>query len=374
MRTIYCEALAQKRMTLKIVHLIGQLRRGGAEKQLFQLATGLQDRGWQQTIISFDRGGIWKEPLEERGLPVEEISRHPLKPWRLWQLWRFVRRERPDVVLSWSTHLAVYARWVRGVGRLRRMVNVREDLTVDTNSGQTSAYIERLRSTLQQADFVVSNSEWGLEALRRVGVALPRTAVIRNIVPPTGRATPAMATEVPRIVAVGKLNLLKAQHVLLQALGTLAAEKRKFELLMAGDGPERARLCELAKQLGLADRVRFLGDVDDMPRLLATAHLLVHPSKSEGLSNAILEGMAEGLPVVASAVGGNPEIVADGVSGLLVPPERPDLLAAAIRRLLDDPSLRGRFGAEGLQWVRCQCSQARVVGQYENAFQGLFCE
>jgi glycosyltransferase involved in cell wall biosynthesis len=331
----------------------------------------LQERGWRQSIVSFDQQGIWKERLEEAGLPIMEIPRHPFKPWRFWLLQRFMKRERPDIVLSWAAHVAVYARWLRGVGPLRRIVNVRGDLTVNSTSGAVARHVGWYRSTFEKADLVVSNSRWSLKVLQQIGLKLPRSTVIFNIVPAPGRATAREPAETPRIAAVGSLKPLKAYDVLLHSLGLLSAEGRKVELLLAGDGPERTRLKELAERLGLAERVRFLGDVADVPRLLASAHLLVHPSRSESLSNAILEAMAEGLPVIASAVGGNPEIVADGRSGLLVPPNRPDLLAAAIRRLLDDPSLRGQFGEEGLRTVRKHCCQSEAVDHYERAFRGL---
>ena len=127
-------------------------------------------------------------------------------------------------------------------------------------------------------------------------------------------------------------------------------------------------VCCHSQQLGLAERVRVFGDVDDVPGLLATAHLFVHPSKSESLSNAILEAMAEGLPVVASRVGGNPEIVENDRTGLLVSPGRLDELASALRRLLDDASLRGRFGGAGLQTIRDRCAEGEIAGQYESIF------
>ena len=177
--------------------------------------------------------------------------------------------------------------------------------------------------------------------------------------------------EAPRIAAVGTLKPLKAFDTLLHALGLLAAKGKTFELVLAGDGPERANLEALARRLGLAGRVKFLGEINGAADLLATAHLLVHPSKSESMSNTIVEAMAKGLPVIASPVGGNPEIVEDGRSGLLVPPGRADLLADAVGRLLDDPALRRRLGEQGLRYVKDECSELRVADAYEGAIRGL---
>ena len=217
---------------------------------------------------------------------------------------------------------------------------------------------------------MVSNTSYALEVLEQSGVRLPRRAVIRNIVRLPARALPPPA-ETPRIVASGTLNRRKAYDVLLESLGLLSAQGVKFALLLAGTGPERPALEALSQRLGLAERVQFLGDVDDVPALLATACLFAHPSKMEGLSNSILEAMAAGLPVVASSAGGNAEIVEDGVTGLLVPPGRPEPLAEAIRRLLDDAALRKRLGEQGLRNVNERCSESRVADDYEDAIRDL---
>lgn len=356
----------------RIAHLIGGLDRGGAQSQLYRTATALQRRGWPQTVVVLDRGGEWKAPLESAGVQVFEVPRHLFKPWRFWQLRRCLMRERPDLIMSWSPHAALYARWLPGLGRVRRVFNVRGDLAVDSNTGRAADHLLRwYRGPLERADLVVANSRCVLDVLREHGIAVADALVIANIVPARGRAAPASASGPARIVAAGALKALKSYDVLLRALALLAGEGRSFELILAGDGPQRAGLERLAAELGLRERVRFLGGIDDIPGLLAGAQIFAHPSRSESLSNAILEAMAEGLPVVACRVGGNAEIVADGETGLLVPPDRPDLLAAALRRLLDDPPLRARLGQSGLRAVRESCDESAVVRRYEEVLGAL---
>ncbi len=358
-------------MPEKIVHLIGQLRRGGAEKQLYHLVRALRDRGWPQSVVSFDRGGAWRERLLGLGLPVAEIPRHPIKPWRLWRLWRIVRVARPRILVSWSSHVGVYAHWLRGVGRPLHVLNVRSDFTVDSHAGGASRELSICRGALEKADYVVANSAWGLEVLRRQGVRLRRSAVIRNIIASQGRANPGEPAQTPRIVAVGSLKPLKAYDVLLEGLASLAAGGSQFELSIAGSGSEGPRLVEMAARLGLSERVRFLGEVADVPGLLARAHLAVHPSRSEGLCNAILEAMAEGLPVVACAVGGTPELIEDGYNGLLIPPGLSEPLAEAVGRLLRDPPLRARLGGAALDSVQHRYNESSIADQYEHVFRSL---
>jgi glycosyltransferase involved in cell wall biosynthesis len=353
----------------KILHIIGQLTCGGAQTQLSYLARALRERGWTQSVVSLSSGGVWKDYLSANNIPVFEIDRNPFKPYRLWRLDRIVRRERPQIVLAWSLYAGVYAHWLVGVGQPLEVLAVRGDLTVDSNTAQPSQDLLWGRRALEKADYIVSNSAWGLAVLRDKGLHLPHTSVISNIVFAAGRSNVSQSVSTPRIVAAGGLKRLKGHDVLLRALAIVAASRMKFELVLAGNGPEWTNLKRLAAELGLSEQVRFLGEVEDVSALLAGAQLAVHPARSEGLSNAILEAMAEGLPVIATAVGGTPEIIQDGQNGLLVPPDEPDCLADAILRLLRDGELRARLGQAALQWVRRSCAEDTIADEYE----GVFC-
>ncbi len=121
----------------------------------------------------------------------------------------------------------------------------------------------------------------------------------------------------------------------------------------------------------MAERVRFLGEVADAQELLVDAHVFAHPARSEGLSNAILEAMAEGVPVVATPTGATVELIEHDRTGLLAAVGCPQSLAAALGRLLDDPSLREKLGQAGLARVRAECSEQRVAQRYEEIFTGL---
>ena len=355
----------------KTLHLIGQLDRGGAEKQLFWIAAGLQRRGWAQAVIAFDVGGVWEARLQDAGIPVFVVPRDRLKPRRLWRLWRLVRREKPEILLSWSSYVAAYARLLRGAGRLRRVYNLRNDVTLDCERPERKRFLRLASAGMEAADHVVSNSRRNLELARQRGIRLPPSSVIYNMVLARGRARSAEPADCPRIVAAGTLSAIKSYDVLLAALGPLAAENLPFECLLAGSGPERPALEALAARCGLSARVKFLGEVDDVPALLSSAHILAHPSRSEGLSNTVLEAMGEGVPVVACPVGATAEIVEDGRNGILVSPDSPAALATALRRLLVDHRLRERLGKAALETVRRLCGEDLVLDQYEAVLHGL---
>src|SRR5204863_7471061 len=135
-------------------------------------------------------------------------------------------------------------------------------------------------------------------------------------------------------------------------------------LLVAGDGDERERVERRARELALpADRVRFLGFRRDVPRLLAASDFFVLPSRTEGLPLCLLEAMAQGLPAIATPVGGVPEVIEEGITGLLTPVEDPAALAEAIRRLAAEPALRARMGAAAQRRAAEEFSFAEMTGR-----------
>jgi sugar transferase (PEP-CTERM/EpsH1 system associated) len=177
------------------------------------------------------------------------------------------------------------------------------------------------------------------------------------------RAALGIGPESIVIGTVGRLDPVKDHVGLLQAFSQLAADPRAL-LVIVGDGPTRATLAATAAGLGLGGRVRLLGERDDVPAVLTGFDIFVLSSIAEGMSNAILEAMATGLPVVATRVGGNPELVADGSSGFLVEPGSPAALADALRRYLGDPGLLARHGRAARELAQAEFSLERMVGEY----------
>ena len=138
--------------------------------------------------------------------------------------------------------------------------------------------------------------------------------------------------------------------------------------MIAGEGAEREALAQSARDNGVGETVEFLGEVSDVPGVLARADIYVQPSFQEGLPNAVLEAMAMGLPIVATRVSGNEDVVADGDNGLLVPPGDPDALAAALRRLVADPALALRMGRRSREIVESRFSLTAVMNQLRAAY------
>jgi glycosyltransferase involved in cell wall biosynthesis len=174
-----------------------------------------------------------------------------------------------------------------------------------------------------------------------------------------------------RVIALGRLSQQKRPDVAVEAFARVHGRLSESELLLAGRGPEEERVRELAGRLGVDGAVRFLGPRDDVPELLATASCLVLSSDYEGCPLSVLEAMAAGVPVVATRVGGVPELVDDGRTGLLVEPGRPDLLADALARLLSNPAEAAGLGAAAREEARARFSRERMLAAVERVYDEL---
>ncbi|MGQ0613239.1 MAG: glycosyltransferase [Planctomycetaceae bacterium] len=224
-----------------------------------------------------------------------------------------------------------------------------------------SALRERIRATLESAAAIVAVAQPLADAVLRLGVPEAKVSVIDNGVDgrafAPGKSAPArrelgISEEGPWILSVGSLVPVKGQDLLLDAMASLAGSAR---LLLVGEGPELGRLRMRAARLGLADRVHFAGGVphERLPLYYRAADLFCLPSRNEGCPNVVLEALASGCPVVAAAVGQVPNLVEEGRSGLLVPPEDASALAGALGRMLAHPTDRAaaRASVEGRTWA-----------------------
>jgi glycosyltransferase involved in cell wall biosynthesis len=172
------------------------------------------------------------------------------------------------------------------------------------------------------------------------------------------------------ILALGRLARQKGFDVLVPATSRLLDRIPHLVVLIAGEGPERRRLERLIVEMGLQERIRLLGFRQDVPRLLAAADLVVLPSRSEGTPYALLEALAHSRPVVATAVGGIPQVLGEGFVRVLVPPGDPEALAAAIQEVMDDTELRGRLARKGREVVAGRFSAQKMARSTALVYEG----
>jgi glycosyltransferase involved in cell wall biosynthesis len=217
----------------------------------------------------------------------------------------------------------------------------------------------------------VAVSEDVRQRLLKSGVKANKVSMIRNGIDlrPFDRASANVRHEpgwdaYPIVGFVGRLSREKGPDIFLDAAARVLARCRDTKFVVAGDGPDRAELDTLIDKLGIRDHVRMLGRCDDMPALYASLDIMVSASRIEGLPIAILEGMASRLPLVATAVGEVPTVIQDGRTGVLVPAEDSELLAAAIIELLRDPEKQQQFGSAARQLVEDEFSAERMADDY----------
>ncbi|HRE46497.1 MAG TPA: glycosyltransferase [Aggregatilineales bacterium] len=354
-------------MSRRILHLIGQLERGGAERQLLYLVEALQKRGWRGGILSFSRGEAWDDRARALGVPLYFVPRTRHKWLRVILVRAQIARFRPALCHSWSIHTNLYLDYAARLWRGKTLYSFRYDPKTDAHTGQIAKI--QYPAIYARTDCVISNAAVSIESARDAGIAMRRVEIIGNIVPLPPAPSERPMT-IPRLAAIGLLIPRKGYDVLIDALGLLRAEGMIAELHLAGGGAEREALERQARRQGVAEQVTFLGEIDTVPDLLQSAHILVHPSRAEGLSNTILEGMAAGLPVVTTtAVGG--EIIDHERTGLLVPPDDPAALAAALRRLIGDAHLRERLGQAARAEIAARFAPDEVANQVEAIYTSL---
>jgi glycosyltransferase involved in cell wall biosynthesis len=293
------------------------------------------------------------------GVPVHLISeRCRFDARTLAAARRLTAAVQPDIVQTHSvkSHLLV---WLAALAPRHPWIAFHHGYT--RPDLKMAIYNQFDRVSLRHADRVVTPTRAFRGELEARGVPAHRIAVLHNAVDVEDDDVPLAPAERERLRAsfgvagdeyvvacVGRLSREKGHRDLIEALAILRARHpaRAVRLLIAGDGPERSTLLARAERAGVAGAIGWLGYVPCARRLYAAADAAVLPSHSEGSPNALLEAAARRLPIVATAVGGVPEILVHGVSGLLVPPHRPDALASALRDLLEDPERASEIGRQ----------------------------
>jgi len=364
---------------LRVLHVIATLLPGGTEMALLRLLQHLDRRRYDLRVACLRGEPVLAPEFEAAGFPVVAIgARRTVDPVALWRLVRLVRRGRIDLVHTQMDIADYYGTCAARLGGARGVVTTKQNAD-DFRQRRTwkrfpFLVLERLAYEAADATIVVSE---GLARFLESAEHLPRRrmVVIGNGVDPAignrapGRSEARAALDVesfsPVIGTVGRLAPQKGQVHLLHAFRSFLADHPGAILVIAGEGPERARLEDETRRIGIDDRVRFLGHRGDVPAILAALDLFVLPSLWEGLPQALLEAMALGLPVVAARAVGVEDVVTDGATGLLVPPADPDRLAGAMRRLIGAPDLAARIGAAARRSVVENFSLAAGAMQVE---------
>lgn len=384
-------AAADGARALDIVHVVENLERGGLERMAIDLVLAQRAAGHAVRMVCLFQPGALAGELTDAGVEVVACGKRGGLDLAALRRLRVQLARRPDGdrtegdrtgrILHTHNANAHYHAVLAAIGLPRmRTINTRHGMGV----ARPRSRLEWLyRRSMRRTDVVAAVCEAARRRFASQGVA-PREALIAV---PNGirierfeaanaaarvalRAQLGVADGTPVIGTVGRLNPVKDQAGLLRAFADVHAARPDAVLVLVGDGALRAALEARALELGLGASVRFLGDRSDVRALLPGFDLFVLSSLSEGYSMALLEAAASALPIVATDVGGNREIVADGLNGLVVPPSDADALAAALLALVADPSRAAALGTTGRAWALREASIATMAARYERIYRG----
>jgi len=373
-------------VTTTVVHLTASPFLGGPERQMLGLASALP-AGYRTTFLGFPEGGKGRPLLVEarrRGFDAVEL-RHTMNGYgrgyfaAVGEVAGRLRELKADVVCCHG-----YKPNLLGRPAARRagvpVVAVSRGWTAATAKVRANEAVDRL--FLRRMDRVVCVSEGQAVKVRRAGVPEGRVAVIRNAIradrfddpDPDGRARLLAMFDRPpgKVVgAAGRLSPEKGFAVLVEAAALVAAEAPDVGFVVFGEGPLRDDLARRVAAAGLEGRFLLAGFRDDLDRVVPHLDLFALPSFTEGLPNVVLEAFAAGTPVVATAVGGTPEVVDDGESGYLVAPGDPAAFARRVLDVLGDEGRRRAMGARGRDRVRAEFTFEAQSLLYQDLFAGL---
>jgi glycosyltransferase involved in cell wall biosynthesis len=365
-----------------VCQIVHTLNVGGAELLARQFAERGRDE-FDFVFACLDEPGSMADELRRAGFPVEILGRRPGFDFScVRRLAACFRRHDVRVVHAHQYAPFFYAALARLVG-WRRLPIVFTEHGRDYPDFRRSKRVLANRALVRRGDRVIGVGQYVRQALiANEGLRPDKVEVIYNGIdvaayqssPASRRAARAalrLADDEVAVVQVARLNPLKDHATAIHALAHLAASHPLARLLVVGDGEERPRIEALIAELGLARQVRILGTRRDVADLLAAADVFLLSSVSEGIPLTLIEAMAAGLPCVSTAVGGTPEVILDGQTGLLARAGDPADLATKLAIVLDDADLRSRLGSAGRERSRRHFSDADMHASYHAIYRDL---
>jgi glycosyltransferase involved in cell wall biosynthesis len=338
---------------LRVLFLVPNLDVGGAERHLVGLVAAMDRERFAPSVVCLGHEGPLFPALAAAGVPGRALHRRKRTAALIAvDLWGLLRRERPGLVVARGYNAEALGRLLALVLRIPAATWVHESRSVVPRPA-SRRLLDRLLNPYSAGVLALVAAQrphltrlrWREDQVRLAppGIALPAPTADRDHV----RALLGLAPDVELIVVVARLVPAKDHGTMLRAFARVRAVRPRARLLLVGYGVLREELEQLARDLGIAGDVVFTGMRSDVTDLLAAGDVAALSSREECAPQALLEAMAVGVPVVATAVGGVPEMVESGSTGLVVPPEDPDALAGAVLGLLEDPARRAALGRAG---------------------------
>lgn len=365
----------------RILQIIPTFDRGGAEKQMCMLAAGLPRDEFEVHVCALTRGGPLAEKLDEANIPYHVIGkRFKADPIAWWQLRGHIKKIQPDLVHTWIYAADVYGRTAAITCGIKTLVTGLR--CVDPwKSGPQLAMDRRLA---QRTARLVANSQGVKDFYVEKGLPAEKIDVIPNglvPLPPSDRTRTELLEELgiveengkpPYLVGlIGRLWPQKRVKDAIWATDLLKVARGDVHLLVIGDGPQRDRLVKFRNQVEIRDRVHFLGERSDVARIVPLLDMLWSTSGYEGQSNAIMEAMSAGVPVVATDIPGTQDLITHAKTGLLFPVGDRAALAREANRLLRDPTFAKQIAQAGQAFITSEFNIQTMLDRYAALYREL---
>lgn len=363
----------------RVALLIPTLDRSGAEKQCTLLAARLPRDQFDVHVVALTRGGPHADDLVAAGIPLTIIGKQfKFDPSSFWRLRRELRRLQPDILHTWLFAANSYGRLCASVIPQAKIVV--SERCVDSWKAGWQLWLDR--RLISRTDRLVGNSQAVVDFYRELGLPAEKLSCIPNGIDivaeapqNSDRALLRQELNVPAdaFVAgyVGRLARQKRVEDLIWAVETLRQIRTQLHLVLIGTGPEREKLEEFTRNVNCADHAHFLGHREDAARFLKAMDVFCLASSFEGMSNSVMEAMAAGLPVIASDIAANRELVVHNETGFLCKLGDTVGYMQYLRRLIDEPGLGERLGATGRERVRTLFSIQNMVDRYADLYRQL---
>jgi len=356
---------------LNILFVIGSLEIGGTEKQMFILTSRLRRIGFSCSVFALKADGPLRQIFEEIDVPVYcgDLTKRDLRkaPWKLvlslYRLLLVIKRERPTIIHAFLPLVVFIGALAGRIVRVPMVITSRRGFGTHQDRYFVLKALDHFANILSHRVIVNSRAVWK-DMIERDHIDESKLYLIYNgidsipfedALQDREEGRKELGVEIDERVVIVVANLIKYKGHLdfLKAAKKVMDKIPKTRFLLVGEDRGIQKHLEWkCHELGISSQVKFMGQRNDIPQLLALSELSVLPSHEEGFSNTILESMAAGLPVVATNVGGNPEAVLDGKTGWLVPPENPTVMAEKIIDLLDNPERARSWGEQGRKKVK----------------------
>lgn len=347
-----------------VAHIAFSLKTGGMERLLVEFARNADRQRFRLNYFCLTEAGTPAQDIEHCGWPVQTLHKREGFRWSaVTHLAREFRRNRIAVVHSHNSGAMVYSALASRLAGVRAVIHTRHGQRFGAGQRQTLVFACLTRLI----DRVVGVSQDSAAMSIREGVSPRRVRTVWNGID-VARFRYTGPTAGGPAVVVARLAPEKDLDTLLRATVSIVAQDPTFRLQIVGDGPCLPEVRRQVEQLQLTGQVQVLGERRDVPAILQAASVFVLPSKTEGISLTLLEAMASGLPVIATRVGGNPEVVQQGRTGWLVPAGDAEQLAAVLQGVRRDPAAAYRMGQAGRRRVEEHFNVVRMVHDYEDLY------